>query len=280
MVCCAAGLWSGWPGGDARATGLPVPSFSYFGEVRDAYGWPFLAVDAAQVIAYRMDGRECGRAPVDEAMGAVINYRLEVAMAESRGSAYATYAARQGEAITLVLETGGVRYPVTLPSRLAPVGAPGGQVRQDLLLGTDADQDGLPDAWEDWLVEASGGWLKSRADVRPEDDFDGDGVSNGEEYLAGTDPAWAEDFPFLEAVQYDAAVGRVAVAVLTLPGRTYRVFGASTVDAADGQWTPRLIGRDAGVEPRETHWRGDGKWTWVYLRLADQGTEFLRLEVR
>lgn len=262
-----------------KAAGLPVPSFVYFGEVADAFGWPFLVGDSAQVIAYRMDGKECGRAPVDEAMGPALNYRVEVAMTESRGAAYASYAVRSGEKINFVLEADGARYPVTMPSNLEPVGRPGGQSRQDLALGTDADRDGLPDEWESWLMLASGGGLGSNTDISPLEDFDGDGATNGEEFLAGTDPAWDEDLPLLEAVRYDAVGRQVSVAVLTLPGRTYRILSATRLEGDGSGWSVRPFGRTPSAEPKEEYWRGDGQLTWIYLPLAESGSLFLKLEV-
>jgi len=53
----------------------------------------------------------------------------------------------------------------------------------------DLDQDGLPDAWEYRLIDANGAdSLRQITDVLPGDDFDGDHVSNFDEYVAGTDP--------------------------------------------------------------------------------------------
>ena len=56
----------------------------------------------------------------------------------------------------------------------------------------DANANGLPDAWEASFfgTEASGGF---------DADFSGNGVSNGEAYIAGTDPTDPADMPTLDA---------------------------------------------------------------------------------
>ncbi|MCX6904174.1 MAG: hypothetical protein NTW03_12005, partial [Verrucomicrobia bacterium] len=59
------------------------------------------------------------------------------------------------------------------------------------LLGNDLNNDGLPDWWEQQILDASlavNGPIRSIWDVRPTDDFDHDGLSNQAEFLAGTSP--------------------------------------------------------------------------------------------
>ena len=56
-------------------------------------------------------------------------------------------------------------------------------------LPTDADADGLPDEWEYSIVDAIvTDSVDHIADVELGDDFDGDGVSNADEYAADTRP--------------------------------------------------------------------------------------------
>jgi hypothetical protein len=53
----------------------------------------------------------------------------------------------------------------------------------------DSDGNGLPDVWKQRIVAAcTNGTITCIHDVKPEDDFDGDGVCNGDEYAADTDP--------------------------------------------------------------------------------------------
>ena len=66
----------------------------------------------------------------------------------------------------------------------------GERVRLDLNLGADANNDGLPDAWQEWQLYQAGrrigtpGWDINL--ISKDGDFDGDGTSNYLEYLAGT----------------------------------------------------------------------------------------------
>lgn len=54
---------------------------------------------------------------------------------------------------------------------------------------TDADNDGLPDEWEQQIIDAdTNDAIDTIADVLPEDDFDGDGFTNTQEFTGDTDP--------------------------------------------------------------------------------------------
>ena len=61
---------------------------------------------------------------------------------------------------------------------------------------SDDDGDGLPDDWEQQIIDADpNDEITEIADVCPDDDFDGDGFTNKWEYRIGTDPKDPDSYP-------------------------------------------------------------------------------------
>ena len=87
----------------------------------------------------------------------------------------------------------------------------------------DLDGNGLPDAWERRHFMQNGG-------VDPKADPDGDGFSNREEYLSGTDPNDAGSPLYLS--DFGASGSEVSISWKGLAGRTYRVYSSETLDLA------------------------------------------------
>jgi len=95
----------------------------------------------------------------------------------------------------------------------------------------DGDQDGLVDGWEQQIVDADpADAIRTVQEVRPENDFDGDGASNRQEYLAGTNPTDASSV-FVAAVHRDVAPSTVNVRWRSVPGKVYTLYKATDLNA-------------------------------------------------
>ena len=102
------------------------------------------------------------------------------------------------------------------------------QVRK--IADVDSTGDGIPDWWMLGYFDHVAGIEPDR--TRPEDDFDGDGASNRDEYIAGTSPV--DDSSVLNL--HAALLGeQVSVAFPTAPGRFYTLMATDIL--IEPQWT-------------------------------------------
>lgn len=179
----------GWALSPVRAL-PPAPPYTIFGNVRDQYG-VLLPSKGAFVVTY-VGLKETQRQEVVDVPSANYNYqmRLRLDMTRPETVTYHPKALATGSVFNLAVVRGNRIYrPIEVESP-PTVGASADRRRLDLTLGVDLDGDGLPDAWEEAQLYQAGerpgvnGWELSKLDR--DGDYDGDGTSNWNEYLAGT----------------------------------------------------------------------------------------------
>ena len=122
----------------------------------------------------------------------------------------------------------------------------------------DADGDGLPDAWKRRFFGS--------ATVAPGDDADGDGISNRDEYLAGTNPIDASSATRIVSVHIER--DDVCLFFASVAGKAYRVECSDQMGAAS--WTTvkdHLPGNGGIVEVR-------------HVGAAGAANRFYRVQVR
>jgi hypothetical protein len=108
------------------------------------------------------------------------------------------------------------------------------------LVPPDADGDGLPDWWETAFFGGVGV-------VNGNNDSDGDGFSDRQEYMAGTSPINPADLFRISDITRNGE--SVVIRLETRPGKRYRVEFAG--DIASGDWqtlTNNVTGTGAPVE--------------------------------
>ncbi|HIE11417.1 MAG TPA: hypothetical protein EYP62_07360 [Kiritimatiellae bacterium] len=135
----------------------------------------------------------------------------------------------------------------------------------------DWDGDGMPNSYEDQYAFLS---PTNAADAGQ--DYDGDGVLNVEEYIAGTDPASAADFSCLSG--RNAPTG-IVIRFQARPRRQYRIWYANDelVEATWSNATPDPI----TVSVEQTYeWVDDGSTTEPDPNDPSLHTRFYRLNTR
>ena len=156
----------------------PAPFHRIYGTVRNEQGHA-LGTEEGIVILNGMGGLEIARSVTDPRIGANLNYSVNVQMdSGTTALLYEVTALRPLLPFTIRVVIGGVSYVPIQAVSAFNIGDPAGQTRIDLTIGIDSDGDGLPDSWEQELIDSdTTGRLHSLADVRPGDDLDGDGMT-------------------------------------------------------------------------------------------------------
>ncbi len=254
--------------------GLPQPAFILYGQALDEYGWPYLA-DAEVIL--RVNGRECARHAVDRSIRPGVNFVLRVPLDHGAGEAYAPSAARTGDIATIAVVAGGVEQAVMNPFPLPQVGDVGEIVALNVTAGQDLDGDGLPDAWEQALVDYDpSDDVNGVEDVDGADDFDGDGMSNLEEYRAGTFGELVYDYFFVEAFSASGSE-RVGLGCLSIPGKVYSV--SVTSNLVSGTWSPCAASTSAASPLADGPTEGTGDFLTLFVESQGPNARY-RLEVR
>lgn len=209
----------------------PAPHHLIHGLVRDEMGEP-LSLAGAEVFLETEDGVSIATT-VRLGIRPGENYRLTIPMDSFTSSdAYKPSALTDTVPFRLKVLIGETVYiPVEMAGNFVNLGDPGGETLINLTLGVDSDGDGLPDAWENTLIQMLGGGM-TLADIHPDGDSDGDGISDGSEYVAGTYAFDAEDGLRLSLAP-NGSPGRT-VQFFGIAGRTYAVQGTTDLE----NWSP------------------------------------------
>jgi len=214
----------------------PAPFYTLFGMVRDENGQS-LRVDGAEVVFYK-GSSEILRTSIQKTGRQEQNYqiRLPMDMLRPGTKGYTERAVAVGSGFTLgVTISNAVYYPIEM-STARLVGKPGQRVRLDLNLGIDSDGDGIPDAWEQsqlyagGIAPVDGEWDLSL--ITRDGDFDGDGISNWDEYVAGT---YATDSTsYLDLQITETLTSHVRLKFFGIYGKVYSIEGSSDLKT----WKP------------------------------------------
>lgn len=224
----------------------PAPHHLFFGVVRDEYGSPLVA-EETEIILTTSAGTQI-KSKLIPGLSAGVNYELSVAMDAGLSSdLYKPTALRPNVPFKIRVRIGTqVFLPIEMSGDFSQMGRAGKRTKLDLTLGEDSDGDGLTDAWERMMNS-------DLSQVNPNEDSDQDGLSNYDEYIAGTYAFDPEDGFTLAIVR---AEGSSALGFLAISGRTYQLLGSSDFSA----WEPvafRLAGEGEEVPARSSYFARD-----------------------
>jgi hypothetical protein len=148
---------------------------------------------------------------------------METAGLASNSTAVLTAVLRFTNTLTIV-----VTNTATVSSTVPELFPDDNSVTAIFRVSADIDADGLGDDWESEFFGSL-----SAPNGGPDDDYDGDGMTNLQEFLSGTNPADTANAVHITAVSVQA--GTVYVQFHAVNGGRYQLFSATTVN---GMWTP------------------------------------------
>ena len=242
--------------------GVPQPMFFFYGEARDAFGWPFQNGAGATVVA-RQGTNECASYTIRGPIYPGINFVLPIYLHDANANvAYSDKAVRPGSTVQILLVQDGVTQELMGGSDGYMVGEAARFRNIILTAGTDVDHDGLPDAWERELIAyLDDPRYATIWDINPNDDLDGDGVSNANEFAAGTFAFLRDDFLRIE--NYGASASLFGLGFLSVPGKAYSV--AQSTNLAGGTWTYPPYAQSPDGLWQTGPFGGSGDWMQVYV---------------
>jgi hypothetical protein len=271
LACVAWGVGQLPP---AARAGLPQPMCVYYGQARDGYGLPYRT--NAEVVLVR-GTQEVARQRIQGSLTPGVNFALYVHVDDGRTTNnYSARAVRSGEAVAIVVRDQGGQHTIMEQRTVPNVSQPGDLILIDATASDDADNDGLPDTWERELVEWSGGALASIWDVRGSDDYDGDGMSNLDEYRAGTFAFLDYDL-FYISTSICTSNNRLGLTFLSVPGKCYSASWATNLTQAVWTACPFALSDTGAVQ--NTPAQGNGDWLSLYLPIQEP-KRFFRLTAR
>jgi Bacterial TSP3 repeat len=252
----------------------PAPPFTYFGTVRDETGRPLGTGQGIVIVSG--PAAELTRSTIDITRGVGVNYAVNIPLdANTTGGLYQVSALRPAMPFTIRVLIEGTNYvPTQMAGRAWTIGKAGTRERLDLTLGIDSDGDGLPDSWEQSLIDTDpSGRLRTLADVKAGDDSDGDGLSNLTEYHLGTYALDKTDGLTLDIK--DIVNGKAHLQFAVVTGRTYSLTSSSNLTT----WTAEpLLSSPAATASLEKALRAaDTTLVDVYVPLTGRSSLTFRL---
>lgn len=221
----------------------PAPPHVIHGTVRNEIGDP-LSLASAKVVLETPGGTRLTCQVLTDVLPGE-NYRLVVPMdagAVPDERTYKANALQSAVPFQLKIEIGKTTYvPMEMAGNLASLGRPGESTLLNLTLGVDSDHDGLPDSWEQAMIELLGGG-KTLADITPQGDALGEGMSNYDRFLLGSSGLTRKEALTL-AVNRVGVKGPVIEFYAAQAG-AYSVLGTTNFH----DWTPVTFRAPAGFD--------------------------------
>jgi len=207
----------------------PAPDLIIYGLVSDQYGVPLVNPSDLVVLQTSAGVQVVGSVQPNLAVG--VNYSVRVPMdIGSISPPYVSNALTAGALYQLYVVVDGVtNLPIDMAA-YASLGKPAQMVLRNLTVGPDANNDGIPDAWETAFLNSIGASV-AFGSINPNADYANDGHTLKQEYALGNYPFRTNAFA-VSIVNLNA--GSALLAFNAAASVTYTATGSADLL----NWTP------------------------------------------
>lgn len=250
--------------------GLPQPMCIFYGQALDGYGWPYM--NSATVILLRQT-TEVARCEISGPLNPGVNFALRAYLDDNQSTnLYTPQAVHSGDIVSIVVQDMYGLKTIMESNAVPNVGKPGDILLINVTAGTDTDGDGIPDEWEQEIIDYGENPAVSNLEsVVGSDDYDGDGQSNIDEYHAGTFAFLDYDYFYAEHMDLTDN-GRLMVDFLSVPGKVYAAQYSTNVSA--GIWLDCEYSETETGELSIGPTIGDGDWLQMYIPITETNRAF------
>lgn len=253
---------------------MPLPSFSFAGRVTD---YAHIGYDADQKVEVRVkakDGTLLAKTSTATSGKTGYNFVVDVPVSDTPATGCVT----PGTQVDIeFVDPDGVIYKGLVAAGDAVIGKPGEVKHLTVVLASDADHDGVADEYVEALAFLM--WKNGKPVYDAAADWDGDGVNNYDEYVAGTNPFDGTDrFSIRQMATDEGFEDYYKFTFLANQGRSYTIDTTTEIEKPD-TWRQTSFKDDKGVE--QTHVKTGGTETGyrtVYV-LKDGVKRFWKLRV-
>jgi len=255
------------------AFSLPQEMCIYYGQATDQFGWPYM--NGADVIL-KSGTNEIVRHTITGSISPGMNFALYVSLDDGfSATPYSDKALREGDPIEIIVRDARGEQSI-MQTNIPPVGAAGDVILVNVTASTDTDGDGLSDAWEQEILnDSTNPAIATIEDIKPGDDYDGDGASNWQEFMSGNFAFLDYDYFFIEKVT--SLDTRFKFEMLSVPGKAYSV--ASRTNLISGSWIKCPFSATENGVASVGLIEGDGDWLSFYVD-KPVGTKYFSLKVQ
>lgn len=252
---------------------IELPPVAYIGRITGWEGINATLTDPNATIEMRRVDNNCLLAQENliTVEGVRENYALQIPMTSDANPEYG----QRNLAVYLKAFISGIAY--TSPQLSLP--ASGSLVSYDLAFATDNNKNGVADEYEE---EMENFYLPDAGITDPYDadaDYDNDGMSNRDEYYAGTDPLNAKDKLAIINFTPNAANGKTAVEFIVSRGHSYAIKESENLSENFEETTFALTTEEGAPAYKRLNTTDATATATIYLLPTDATQQFIRVAV-